>query len=48
MGGDPQLNSVNCHVWTAPALQGDLEVSCVPVGAVMYPAYRRGTVDRWP
>jgi hypothetical protein len=32
------------HVWTAPSRQGHFDVATVESGAVMYPAFVRGSV----
>ena len=36
------------HVWTAPAVQEESDVSAKRSGAVMYPAFECGRFDRWP
>jgi hypothetical protein len=35
----PRLNSEKCHVWTAPAVQEESDVSAKRSGAAMYPAF---------
>jgi len=40
--------SQRCHVWTAPAVQEESDVSAKRSGAVMYPAFECSHFGRWP
>ena len=40
--------SQRCHVWTAPAMQEESDVSAKRSGAVMYPAFECSHFGRWP
>ena len=40
--------SEKCHVWTAPALQEESDVSAKRSGAAMYPAFECSRFGRWP
>jgi hypothetical protein len=37
-----------CHVWTAPALQEESDISAKRSGAAMYPAFDAAVSGRWP
>jgi hypothetical protein len=36
------------HVWTAPAVQEESDISAKRSGAAMYPAFECGHYGRWP
>src|SRR6266446_615650 len=40
--------SQKCHVWTAPAMQEESDVSAKRSGAAMYPAFECSRYGRWP
>ena len=40
--------SEKCHVWTAPAVQEEFDVSAKRSGAAMYPAFECSRYGRWP
>ena len=40
--------SQRCHVWTAPAVQEESDVSAKRSGAAMYPAFECGHFGCWP
>ena len=37
-----------CHVWTAPAVQEESDISAKRSGAAMYPAFECSRYGRWP
>jgi hypothetical protein len=37
-----------CHVWAAPAMQEESDVSANRSGAAMYPAFECSRYGRWP
>jgi hypothetical protein len=41
-------SAVECHVWTAPAMQEESDVSAKRSGAAMYPAFECSRYGRWP
>jgi hypothetical protein len=40
--------SLKCHVWTAPAVQEESDISAKRSGAAMYPAFECSRYGRWP
>ena len=40
--------SEKCHVWTAPAVQEESDISAKRSGAAMYPAFECSRYGRWP
>jgi hypothetical protein len=40
--------SAKCHVWTAPAVQEESDISAKRSGAAMYPAFECSRYGRWP
>ena len=40
--------SIKCHVWTAPAVQEESDISAKRSGAAMYPAFECSRYGRWP
>jgi hypothetical protein len=40
--------SQKCHVWTAPAVQEESDISAKRSGAAMYPAFECSRYGRWP
>jgi hypothetical protein len=40
--------SAKCHVWTAPAVQGESDGSAKRSGAAMYSAFERSRFGCWP
>jgi hypothetical protein len=51
---DPELLPIHrprcpkCHVWTAPAVQEESDISAKRSGAAMYPAFECSRYGRWP
>ena len=44
----PIVTSEKCHVWTAPAVQEESDISAKRSGAAMYPAFECSRYGRWP
>jgi len=44
----PQRIDAECHVWTAPAMQEESDVSAKRSGAAMYPAFECSRYGCWP
>src|SRR6476469_884896 len=40
--------SLKCHVWTAPAVQEESDISAKRSGAARYPAFECSRYGRWP
>jgi hypothetical protein len=45
---EPVVRSEKCHVWTAPAVQEESDISAKRSGAAMYPAFECSRYGRWP
>ena len=44
----PKMDTIKVHVWTAPAVQEESDISAKRSGAAMYPAFECSHFGRWP